>query len=410
MFPIRDVSGRVIAFGGRAMSDDKGPKYLNSPETPLFQKGQTLWGLDRARQAMGDVGRAIVVEGYLDAIACHEAGMREAVATMGTALTAEHVELLRRRAGRLVLAFDSDSAGLAAALRGRELFERAGVEVLVVTLPEGMDPDDVIRKRGGEAFGELVEGAAPMLEWELRRVLGPAEGKREREWMEGLRAAVGVLARVPAGVEREHYVRWLAERWARGEPGRLGNAESAVRDELRRQTARRGGQPGRRDSAQSGAGAAAEPSAGGRVSGDLREMVLAAFIEYGELAARHASALTGDDFPDETQRKIFEGIQALVGREAEVSAKGLMAEVGADARGLLAGLALRGVPEERVEESVERGVQRLIEARLRQQRQGLLERLSQVATEEEKDAIRRELTEVARRRSELAGQRIVGEE
>lgn len=410
IFPIRDVSGRVIAFGGRALSEEKGPKYLNSPETALFQKGQTLWGLDRARQAMTDAGRAIIVEGYLDAIACHEVGFREAVATMGTALTAEHVEMLRRRVERLVLAFDSDSAGLAAALRGRELFERAGLEVLVATLPEGQDPDDVVRQGGEQAFSRIVEAAAPMVEWELRRVLGPAEEQGERERMGALREAIGVLARVPGGVEREYYIRWLAQEWGGGDPRRLSNAEAAIRDELGRQAARRGRESRRTDSAPSGERDAGESAHGRRVSGGLHELLLAALLRHGELAARCVEELSGEDFPDPTQREIFTAIQALVGRGEEVNAREVLASVGPEAAAALAGLALRGVPEERVQESVESGVQRLIEARLRRRQTDLQRRYQEAASEEERDAVNRELKDVQGRRHKLAGQRIVEDE
>ncbi len=130
------------------MRDDNPPKYLNSPETPLFSKGRVLYGFDRARRAMDETGRAILVEGYLDAIACHEAGFRETVATMGTALTPDHVQMLRRRVSQIVLAFDSDSAGLGAALRSRDLFRQAELAVRVLTLPDKVDPDELVRTRG----------------------------------------------------------------------------------------------------------------------------------------------------------------------------------------------------------------------------------------------------------------------
>src|SRR5213076_157408 len=116
IFPIHDVEGRPIAFGGRALGDGQ-PKYLNSAETPTFIKGRTLYGLDRARKAIPAAGYAIAVEGYMDLIACHQAGLTHSVATLGTAMTPEHVQRLRRYANRLVLAYDGDSAGMTAAMR-----------------------------------------------------------------------------------------------------------------------------------------------------------------------------------------------------------------------------------------------------------------------------------------------------
>ena len=408
IFPIRDATGGTIAFGGRALADDQQPKYLNSPETPLFRKGQTLWALDRARRAMADAGRAIVVEGYLDAIACHETGLAETIATMGTALTGDHVELLRRRTDRLVLAFDSDSAGLAAALRGRELFQRAGLDVRVVTMPEGMDPDNVIRDRGREAFLQLVEGAAPMLEWELSRVLAGAEGEGQREKMEVVRQAVSVLAKVPAGVEREYYVTWLAQKAAGDSPGRLKPMESAVREELSRQTARRGG-PGRRTEDRPPRHAPAERQMPARPpAGRVSTSLLAAFLEHGEIAARYVGMLQRGDFPDPQQQDVFDAIAGLVERKEPVTPKAVLAEVDPEARGLLAQVALEDVPNERVEEFLTSAVRRLVEARLQRRQRQLQEQLAAAGSEDSQESIRRELSEVARQRSALAGERIVG--
>ncbi len=408
IFPIRDASGRAVAFGGRALAEDQQPKYLNSPETPLFQKGQVLYGFDRARSAIAESGRAIVVEGYLDVIACHEAGFAETVATMGTALTSQHVDVLRRRTERLVLGFDSDSAGLAAALRGRELFARAGLDVRVITMPEGRDPDDVIRDRGAPAFGELVEAALPMIEWELSRVLARADGRGEREMMEAVRDAVSVLARVPGGVEREHYVTWLARRAASGSPDRLRNMESAVREELARRAAR-APRPARTTAPAARQVAPAErQSAGKPAASRLPDSLLAGVLQHGEYAGGVISELGAEDFPEPEQREVFEAIVRLGERGEAITPQSVLGEVEAAAKGLLARLALEEVPHDRVEEFLASSVGRLVEARLGRQQRQLQERLSEAASDEEREAIRKELTEVARRRSELAGQRIVG--
>ena len=412
IFPIRDAGGQVIAFGGRALSEDQQPKYLNSPETPLFQKGRTLWAFDRARRAMADAERAIVVEGYLDVVACHEAGLRETVATMGTALTSGHVELLRRRVEKLVLAFDSDSAGLAAALRARELFESAfGGGVRVASMPEGADPDAVIRESasGGQAFQDLVAAAVPMVEWELGRILRRAEGREERERLEVLGEAISALARVPAGVEREYYIRWLAEQWGVDSPDRRMAMEAAVRDELaRRMTRGRGGARRTQDSSRAGS-SVIEPGVGKPAASRVQGMLLAAFLQYGELASRYAPAVEAEDFGGEEERKIFEAIRGLVESRQPVVPQAVLQQLGSEAREALAGLALEEVPPERVEDSVASGVKRLLEARLRRREGVLLRMLEKAATQEEREAIRGELSEVTSRRSELAGQRLVGD-
>ena len=146
-FPVRDSEGRLIAFGGRILGDGE-PKYLNSPESPLFHKRSTLFCLDRARRAIADESEAVVVEGYFDCLSLHLVGITHVVATLGTALTSDHARLLRRRVGaegRVVLCYDADTAGRRAAATGARVLLEAGVAVAVVGLPPGTDPDDVVR-------------------------------------------------------------------------------------------------------------------------------------------------------------------------------------------------------------------------------------------------------------------------
>lgn len=418
IFPIRDATGRVIAFGGRALAEDQQPKYLNSPETLIFQKGHLLWAFDRARRPMAEAGRAVVVEGYLDAIACHEAGLAETVATMGTALTAEHVELLRRQVSRLVLAFDSDSAGLAAALRGRTLFQSAfGQEVRVVSLPEGMDPDNVIRERGVQPFRELVEEAPPMIEWELTRILSKADGQGEQARLAAFREAISALARAPAGPDREYYLRWLAERYGPDSPDRRAPLEAELRQALAAEIKRSARPPRRIPAAAPGQdrrppgeqGSARGPAREKPAAGRLQASLLAAFLERSDLVGRHLASLEPEDFASEGQRGVFEALQRLSAANKPISAEAVLAELAPEHRAALAELALEYLPEERIEESVAAGVGRLIEARLRREEGGLLRRLDEAGSGEERDAVQRQLTEIARRRSELAGRRIVGD-
>ena len=185
MFPIRDRRGRVIAFGGRMLGDGDGPKYLNSPEGPLFHKGRELYGLHEARAALRREQRALVVEGYMDVIALAQAGVDNAVAPLGTALTGEQLRLLLRTAPEVVMAFDGDSAGREAAWRTVETALPeigGGVTVRFLFLPEGEDPDSVVRAEGPEAFRERVAGAVPLLEHLIqglkeRADLGSTEGR-----------------------------------------------------------------------------------------------------------------------------------------------------------------------------------------------------------------------------------------
>lgn len=169
MFPIRDSSNRVIGFGGRTLADDKA-KYLNTRQNALFDKGRNLFGIDLARQSIVDRGRAIVVEGYTDCMACHQAGFTETVASLGTALTESHVDLLRRYAGEMVLVFDSDKAGIEAAERALHVALPRSITVRLARVPEGKDPGEFLSGPGSAArFIELLKDAVEALEFTWSR-------------------------------------------------------------------------------------------------------------------------------------------------------------------------------------------------------------------------------------------------
>ena len=190
-FPVRDSEGRLIAFGGRILGDGE-PKYLNSPESPLFHKRSTLFCLDRARRAIADESEAVVVEGYFDCFSLHLVGITHVVATLGTALTSDHARLLRRRVGaegRVVLCYDADTAGRRAAATGARVLLEAGVAVAVVGLPPGTDPDDVVRAEGGDAARALLAEPSSLVEF-LVEDLPDERAARQREAAE-LAALVG---------------------------------------------------------------------------------------------------------------------------------------------------------------------------------------------------------------------------
>jgi DNA primase len=180
-FPIRSGDGALIAFGGRQLGDGE-PKYLNSPESALFRKRSTLFCLDRARRSLADKGRVLVVEGYFDCLSLHRIGVENVVATLGTALTPDHARLLKRRLGPdglALLCYDADSAGRRAAASGAGVLLEAGVDVAMMVLPPGMDPDDVIRERGEEDFRKLLEEPISLLEF-LLADLPPDPAERRR--------------------------------------------------------------------------------------------------------------------------------------------------------------------------------------------------------------------------------------
>jgi len=171
IFPIRDESGRIIAFGGRVMPGSEDPaKYLNSPETPLFSKSRCVFGLDLARQRIVETRTVAVVEGYTDVVMAHQFGASNVVSPLGTALTEQHVTLLRRFADRIVLLFDPDSAGESAVNRAVEIFLSQPVEIAIASLPDGQDPDEFLLANGLEAFNKVLADAADALSFKWRQL------------------------------------------------------------------------------------------------------------------------------------------------------------------------------------------------------------------------------------------------
>ena len=170
MFSIHDLRDRPIAFGGRLLGpgDERAPKYINSPESPIFHKGRTLYGLSWARHNIRHAEYAVLVEGYTDVIALHTRGLEMAVAPLGTSLTTDQAELLSRYTSRLYLLYDSDEAGLRATFRAADILLAAGIHPMVVTLPDGEDPDSVVRSEGGEALAAYLEDAVDVLERKLQ--------------------------------------------------------------------------------------------------------------------------------------------------------------------------------------------------------------------------------------------------
>jgi DNA primase len=221
MFPIRDLKGRVIAFGGRALDPDTPAKYLNSPETPLFHKGAILYNAHAARVAAHDRARIIVVEGYVDVIALSQAGFAETVAPLGTALTEDQLQLLWRMAPEPVLCFDGDAAGRRAAFRAVETVLphlKPGHSVQFAFLPEGLDPDDLIRQHGAAAFQEiLATKTAPLFDVLIEREERQGETDLTPEQRASLQARLEALvARIGDRSVRAHYERELrATLWAK---------------------------------------------------------------------------------------------------------------------------------------------------------------------------------------------------
>ncbi len=210
IFPIRNLTGHAVAFGGRALGDAE-PKYVNSPETPAYTKGDHLYGLDVAKEAIRREGFAILVEGYLDLIALHQAGFENAVASLGTALTAGQARLLARYSERVVVSYDGDAAGASASARSLDLFLERGFDVRVAEIPGGQDPDDFVRTAGVPAYDALVRGAPGYLEFLVRRETKERDLSRPAEKVAAINALLPRLARLESAVERATWAGKLAD-------------------------------------------------------------------------------------------------------------------------------------------------------------------------------------------------------
>jgi len=210
LFPIQDVRGRILGFGGRSLGGQE-PKYLNSPESAVYTKGRQLFGLAQAKDAVVNSRRAIVVEGYFDCVLLWQAGIAHVVSPLGTAFTPEQARLLGRYTEEAVLAFDADAAGETATLRGMDILVEAGLRVHIAQLPTGVDPDEFVRAYGRRAFEGLVEQATNVLEF----LIGCAKRRYDVRGSEGrVRAAqfiLPTLAKIPNAMLRAEYVKRLAE-------------------------------------------------------------------------------------------------------------------------------------------------------------------------------------------------------
>jgi len=219
MFPIFDLQGRAIAFGGRVIGAGE-PKYLNTQDTPAFHKSANMYAIDRAKASITTTGTAVVVEGYTDVIALHEAGITNAVATLGTALTREHVRLLSRFAKRVVYLFDGDAAGLRAADRASEFIDssitpeagRERVELHVAILPDALDPADFVASRGADALLAVIAEAAPLLRFSIDRRLARWDLERPEERTRALKDAAEVLAPIKDSLLADDYATYIADR------------------------------------------------------------------------------------------------------------------------------------------------------------------------------------------------------
>ncbi|MEY3278681.1 MAG: hypothetical protein RLZZ426_1167 [Actinomycetota bacterium] len=238
VWPIRDLAGDVVGFGARKLfDDDEGPKYLNTPETPLYKKSNVLYGVDLARKDIAKKQQAVIVEGYTDVMACHLAGITTAVATCGTAFGGDHIKILRRLlmdsdqfSGEVIFTFDGDAAGQKAALRAFEDDQKFVSRTFVAVEPNGLDPCDLRQTKGDAAVNQLIANKVPMFEFAIKSTLADLDLNTAEGRVAGLRMAAPVIARIRDTALRPEYARMLAG-WLGMDPKVVSDAISSAKSQ-----------------------------------------------------------------------------------------------------------------------------------------------------------------------------------
>ncbi len=206
MYPIMDEKGTIISYGGRIIDPEDSPKYMNCPQTMLYNKSNTLYGLNIAKNYARGTGSLIIVEGYMDVISMHEFGYNTAVASCGTSLTQQQARKIKRYVDKVYIGYDGDGAGQSATLRGLDILKSTGLEVLVLSFPDGCDPDDTLRKYGKDFFDDIIKNAKKLEEFKLEKIfasynLNTSEGK-----LKAAKTAMDIVSKVGLDIEREKYI------------------------------------------------------------------------------------------------------------------------------------------------------------------------------------------------------------
>lgn len=322
MFPISDISGRIIAFGGRALDPDNPAKYMNSPETPLFHKRRSLYALDLARESISRERLAIIVEGYTDVISLHQAGIRNVVAGLGTALSREQLDLLGRYAEEVVLVYDADAAGRRAASRNIDVFEGAAVTVSLVVLQEGEDPDEFVRTHGPEEFRELLENRISPIEYQLQLIFDDPAYRGPEGASRAAQAAVEVLLKIPDWTRRDEFVRRAAALWGRNHPERVESMQRVLKFEISQRLRERRGSTSRTSRDPSLITKTLTRSPSGLLKGETE--LLAEAFDRPEVAKLVLEALEPEDMLTEADAAILAAMKEQFTRDGKLDARALV--------------------------------------------------------------------------------------
>ncbi len=300
IFPIIDLKEKTLGFGGRVL-DSSLPKYMNSPETAVYSKGRNLYGLNFSRESIKKEGYALVVEGYLDFIIPYQAGVKNLIATLGTALTIDQVKLLKRFAGTVIMVYDPDEAGEAASLRNMDIFISEDVNVYVAELPQGVDPDSCIQKLGTEEFLRIVKSAKNLFDYKLEKLSARFNIKTAHGKAGIANEMLPTLARINNAVLKSSLIKKLAEK--------LSVDEESIKAELKKV---------KPDYSARGP-VTASPAPARKRSPCAEEMLIALMLEGGHFVKRVKENLSADDFNDPSARDVVKAIFDMAELKKEIN-------------------------------------------------------------------------------------------
>jgi DNA primase len=351
IIPIHDEHGELVAFGGRVIDDTAQPKYLNTSQTALYDKGRTLFNLHRARKSIHEMKHAVLMEGYFDAITAWQANVTNVVTTSGTALSEHQVRLLKRETQELVLAFDRDDAGLNATQRAIELASKSGIYIKVVRVPQGKDPDDYLRANPG-GWANLREHALPEWEYLLRQALGSLDLTDAGDRRRGAELVIPVLAKIPEASVLEIYAQQAAG-WLRIEPAALLRDVQALKSGRNPHPGPPPNGEGNRPRNQGYAATMAAPAAagggnsaaGGQAFQKDEGYLLGLLIERPDLVAEVAGPLREVNFSSPAYEQVFARLQQMVEGDATARPTDRLSEFTPDEQGLISAVAMTRYPE-----------------------------------------------------------------
>lgn len=439
MWPIRDMTGNTVGFGGRRLyEDDKGPKYLNSPETPVYKKSQVLYGIEHAKRNIAKQRQLVVVEGYTDVMACHVAGVETAVATCGTAFGEGHVKVARRLlsddggGGEVIFTFDGDDAGQQAALKAFKEDHMFLAKTFIAVGPEGMDPCDVRQHRGDEAVKELIGSKTPLFEFAIRAKLKDFDLNTIEGRVQALRATAPIVGGIKDPALRPAYTRelagWLgaemndvvaAVEAARRQGMPPGAEHGARREQGRREQARQDQRQDPRSGASPSYDGPQMPAMPQFQRPDTRDPAVMMERQALEVILQHPTRLTAEQweeiftvrFTAPAHQAIHDGIRVAAAQASDPRnwVQNVRDEVPEPIRSLVSELAVTTLPtrtEEHLENYCQSILNRLVELKITHQKANLigrLQRMNPAESPEEHRALNAELMELERRRRALRG-------